>query len=68
MPSKATKPIAAEMLSGVPETSSVTTPPTSAIGMTEAASAMSRADPKLMNSSTRTKARLIGTSTCRATR
>ena len=46
MPNKATKPIAADTLKGVPVMNSEKIPPISAIGMTLAASSVSMAEEK----------------------
>src|SRR6476619_438769 len=61
MPNSAIKPIAADTLKAVPVTSSPSTPPKIAIGITLMASSVSTIDPKLKNSSTAISARLIGT-------
>ena len=47
MPNRATKPIAAEMLKGMPRMNSDSTPPVNAIGMALPASSVSRRLPKL---------------------
>lgn len=53
------------MLNGVPVMNRVNSPPRTAIGITLAASAMSRTEPKLKNSSNRIRPMLSGTTTLR---
>ena len=61
MPNSAMKPIAAETLNGMPASSSPTTPPKIAIGITLIASKVSISEPKFSHSNRPIKARLIGT-------
>ncbi len=65
MPNSATKPIAEETLNAVPVTHSANMPPTSAIGITLAASSASRRLPKFRYSSSTISAIDSGTTTLR---
>ena len=61
IPNSAMKPIAADTLKGMPVTSSPSTPPKIAIGITLMASSVSIIEPKLNHSSVAISVRLIGT-------
>ena len=61
MPNSAMKPIAADTLNGMPNTTSPTTPPKIAIGITLIASSVSVSEPKLNHNNIAISARLIGT-------